>query len=130
MLNESMIKEKIDEYMEKTMQILESPKFNFLSSEVVHGDSGIYVIYDKRDGSIIYVGKTNNLKRRLFQNHKSGNIKGSQFRRALKEYYSFKDEKDISQFIKNNCVFQFYESDVITLLEHFLIAILLPRLNR
>jgi len=67
-------------------ELLAEPSYNFAdaSSRSVPNEPGVYVIYDKSVKAIIYAGRTQNLRRRLLRDHKRGNIKGSQFRRALK----------------------------------------------
>ena len=57
--------------------------FNEASSIHIPKAPDVYTIIDKEDGAVIYVGRTKNLRRRILENHKSGNIKGSQFRKAL-----------------------------------------------
>jgi hypothetical protein len=44
----------------------------------------------------------------LLSNHKIGNIKGSQFRKALLKNYNFKNEREISNYIQK-CAFKFKE---------------------
>jgi len=115
-------------------KLLDEPSYNFteVSSSVVPEKAGVYVIYDKRVKAIIYVGRTKSLRRRLLGNHKRGNIRGSQFRRALKQNFSLKSESEITSYILENCSFQFLaikEFEEIVRLEHFTTAILAPILN-
>jgi hypothetical protein len=72
------------------------------------------------------------LKFVCFSKHKQGNIRGSQFRKALGQKHNLNSEKVISGYIRENCSFQFlsienFEKTVR--LEHFITAILAPTLN-
>jgi len=92
----------------------------------------VYIIYDKRVKAIIYAGRTKKLRRRLLGDHKQGNVKSSQFRRALRQHFALKSEMEITTYIRGNCSFQFMvinEFDEMVRLEHFTTAILAPILN-
>jgi excinuclease UvrABC nuclease subunit len=121
------------EYVSKVKKLLAIEAFNFrdLSSVHVPDKAGVYVIFNEHN-EIIYIGRTMNLRRRLLGNHRSGNVKGSQFRRALMQNYGFKNEKEISNYIRQKCAFKFMEiedSAERIRLEHFATAILAPTLN-
>jgi excinuclease UvrABC nuclease subunit len=120
-------------YVGKVKELLASPSFSFriATSDRVPDKAGVYVIYNEHD-EIIYDGRTNNLRRRLLDNHKSGNVIVSQFRRALMQNYGLKDEGEISNYIRQKCTFKFknIEDSVERVrLEHFATAILAPTLN-
>jgi len=120
------------EYVGKVKELLGGRSFNFrnvVSSEVPN-EPGVYVIFNER-GEIIYVGRTKNLRRRLLGDHKRGNIRGSQFRKALMQNYGFASEEQISNYV-DRCKFKFKEiADPLERirLEHFATAILAPTLN-
>ena len=88
-----------------TLKFLDQPKHSFsnVSSAVVPKEAGVYAIYDKRLDVTIYIGRTRNLRRRLLGNHKSGNIRGSQFRKALGQKFTLKSEGEITSYILENC---------------------------
>jgi excinuclease UvrABC nuclease subunit len=107
-------------------------RFAEASSPDVPKQAGVYVIYDKRINEIIYAGRTKNLRRRLLGDHRRGNIRGSQFRKALGRNFDLKSEDEITSYILENCSFQFLhleEFEEIISLEHFAIAVLGPILN-
>jgi len=82
--------------------------------------------------ALIYAGRSRNLRIHLLQQHKQGNIRGSQFRKALGQRYRLSREADISDYIRDNCSFQFLpvESfEEMVRLEHFATAIMAPILN-
>ena len=121
-------------YVEMLKKLLAEPRYRFsdASSRDVPKAPGVYVIYDKRTDAIIYAGRTRNLKRRLLGDHKRGNVRGSQFRKALGRNFALKSEDDITHYILKNCSFQFLpleEFEEIVRLEHFAIAVLGPILN-
>jgi len=124
----------VSDYIGMLRKLLAKPKHRFAdaSSQDVLKASGVYVIYDKRINEIVYAGRTKNLRRRLLGDHKSGNVKGSQFRKALGRNFTLKSEDEISSYILKNCSFQFLpleEFEEIVRLEHFAIAVLGPILN-
>jgi len=121
-------------YFEKLKQILDQPVYNFSEAtpEQVPAASGVYVIYDNSSNHMIYAGRSKNLRVRLLQQHKSGNIKGSQFRKALGQKRNLDDEAKISDYIKDNCSFKLLEIEnfeEMVRLEHFITAIMAPILN-
>ena len=92
---------------------------------------GVYAISDK-SGAVVYVGRSGRLRSRLLGNHRSGDVVGSQFRKALKKTRGLASEKEITLYITGNCSFKFLE--VATLeeqirLEHFVTAVVGPELN-
>ena len=70
----------------------------------------IYAIFDKQDGSTLYVGRTKNLRQRLYNNH----LMGPQSNARLKKYLMEDPERpDIptmeaaKQYLIDNCYFQY-----------------------
>jgi hypothetical protein len=96
-------------YVQMLNSLIAKPFYSFVdaSSRDVPKTSGVYVISDKRMDTIIYAGRTKNLKRRLLSDHRRGNIRGSQFRKALGHNFDFKSEGEITSYILENCSFQF-----------------------
>ena len=102
----------VSHYVEMLKKLLAEPRYRFAdaSSLDVPRAAGVYVIHDKRTGAIIYAGRTKNLKRRLLGDHKRGNVKGSQFRKALGRNFTLNSEDEITSYILKNCSFQFFTS--------------------
>ena len=124
----------VSEYSELMKVLLARSKHSFstASSINVPEKSGVYLVHDNRVNSIIYVGRTGDLRRRLLGDHKRGNIEGSQFRKALMKHLALGSESEISKYITANCSFQFIPIEdfaKIVRLEHFATAILGPVLN-
>ena len=129
-----MYKSVVSQYARKMEELLERSKLSFseASPKDVLREPGVYVIYDERLEKIIYVGRTRNLRRRLLGNHKRGNIKGSQFRKALGNNFGLKPEAEITEYILKNCSFRFMvvkSFEEMIRLEHFSTAVLAPLLN-
>ena len=121
-------------YVGKMNELLAKPRYSFsdVSSADIPKEAGVYTIYDKRLEATIYIGRTRNLRRRLLGNHKSGNIRGSQFRKALGQNFALKTEAEITSYILEKCCFQFMmvkEFEEMVRLEHFATAVLAPILN-
>ena len=130
----STLEETIASYSDKLTQVLKKPTYNFVQAtpEQIPAEPGVYLIHDDTSNQLLYAGRTGNLRTSLLQQDKRGNIEGSQFRKALGQNLNLNDEAKISDFIVNNCSFQFlpvenFEERVR--LEHFLTAILAPPLN-
>ena len=104
-----MYESVVSHYVEKMKKLLTKPRYRCsdASSRDIPKEPGVYVIYDKRMDAIIYAGRTRNLKRRLLDDHKRGNVRGSQFRRALGRNFSLESESGITSYILKNCSFQF-----------------------
>jgi hypothetical protein len=130
----SLLESAVAFYSEKLNQILSQPTLSFAeaTSKMVPETSGVYIIHDKRSNQIIYAGRSRNLRARLLQQHKQGNIRGSQFRKALGQKYNMSSETEISNYIRDHCSFQFLSVESfeeMVRLEHFATAIMAPTLN-
>jgi len=129
-----LFEEIITAYSEKLRQILNQPVYRFatVTSRRVPRESGVYLIHDDSSKQIIYAGRSKNLRTRLLQQHRKGNVRGSQFRKALGQKHNLGSEPEISGYIRDNCSFQFlpvYSFEEMVRLEHFVTAILAPVLN-
>lgn len=78
-------------------KLLTEPRYLFAEISFKHTpkQSGVHVIHDEKRDEIIYAGRTKNLKRRLLGDHRRGNIRGSQFRKALGRNFDLKSEDEI-----------------------------------
>src|SRR4030042_547304 len=130
----SLIESSVVSYSEKLKQILNQPLHRLAEASLnqVSEESGVSVIYDSNSKQMIYAGRSRNLRIRLLNQHKSGNIRGSQFRKALGQKHNLDNEAKISDYIKDNCSFKLLEVESFeerVRLEHFITAILAPALN-
>lgn len=129
-----MFESTITSHSEKLKQILNQPVYKFVTvtSRRVPKESEIYLIHDDSLKQIIYAGRSRNLRTRLLQQHRKGNVKGSQFRKALGQKHNLSSETKISTYIIDNCSFQFLpvnSFEEMVRLEHFVTAIIAPILN-
>lgn len=113
----------------KTLLSSKSHLFNSINRKEITDKSGVYAIFDK-DSSLLYIGQSKNLKVRLICNHLQNDKIGSAFRRNLSEEYHLESEKEITQYILNNCFFKYMILDKPKPLEYFSISILKPKLNK
>jgi len=121
-------------HRDRLQHLLDSPTHEFSSSDrrSIPDVPGVYVIYDKTGKQILYIGESDNMRRRLFGDHRAGNRRGSAFRKALSRWEKMEDEKEIREYIIQNCSFQVLPvPDKLERkrFEHFAIAVLNPRLN-
>lgn len=87
---------------------------------------GVYAII--HDGKVIYIESTNNLKRRILNDHLKGSEDMSVLRRKLLK--EFGCEEAITEFLsKCNFAFMPVEDTIRKALEHYLIAIIKPKYN-
>ena len=118
---------------ERTKELMAARSHPFAETTLkdLRNTGGVYAISDS-SGLVIYVGRSGRLRNRLLGDHRSGDVIGSQFRRALKESRGLASEKEITLYITSNCSFKFLE--VANLeeqirLEHFVTAVVGPELN-
>ncbi len=121
----------IEDHLHELENLEKSSKNSFSPDRtLIPTTSGLYLIHSH--DKLLYVGETANLQRRLLGDHRSGNIKGSAFRKSLQRHEKLNSEEEISKYIMGNCSFQFIEiEDKLRRkrLEHFAIAVLEPILN-
>ena len=130
----SLIESTLASYSEKLKQILNQPIYSFAeaTSKQVPATSGVYVIYDHSSNQMVYAGRSKNLRARLLQQHKTGYIRGSFFRKNLGQKHNLDSVTKISNYIKDNCSFKLLEVksyEEMVRLEHFITAIMAPVLN-
>ena len=128
------IEERISQYRDKLDRLLDSATCKFSKSDRrnFRDVPGVYIIYNKADERVLYVGESGELRRRLFGDHMAGNRRGSAFRRALSRWEKMKEEQKISHYITQNCSFKALAvQDKLQRkrFEHFIIAVLNPTLN-
>ena len=106
-------KERIRTAQELAERFLDSKKylFNGLVPSDLQEIAAVYAIFDKEDGSCLYVGRTKNLRRRLYTNHLMGPLTNARLKKYLIED---SDRPDISspeeakRFLLKQCYFQYY----------------------
>ena len=94
-------------------QFINGKKYMF--SELVPSDlkdklAVVYAIFDKEDGLCLYVGRTKNLRQRLYNNHLMGPKSNARLKKYLTEDETRPDiptMKEAKQFLKDRCYFQY-----------------------
>ena len=72
--------------------------------------SVVYAIFDKTDGACLYVGRTKNLRQRLYTNHLMGPASNARLKKYLAEDLSREDIPTMEaakQYLINHCYFQY-----------------------
>ena len=72
--------------------------------------AGVYAIFNKSTKEVYYVGKTTNLRQRLYHNHLMGPTTNARLKKYLIDDPGFPrilDRTDAKNFIKENCSFLF-----------------------
>jgi len=99
-----------------------------ITSADIPDEEGIYAII--HDDEIIYIGSSNNLRKRILDNHLMGSKDVSVLRAKLLDELG--SEKAVTEFL-SNCEIAFMTTKDISCsrkaLEHYLIAMLEPRYN-
>lgn len=94
-------------------QLKHAVTYDFLSlsgPSVLPQSAGVYVIFDKRTYEVYYVGKTTNLRQRLYHNHLMGPTTNARLKKYLIDDSTFPkilDPTDAKKFIRENCSFAF-----------------------
>ncbi len=94
-------------------QLLSSEKIDFnglTPSRLEDKLPVVYAITDKRDGKVLYVGRTKNLRRRLYTNHLMGPATNARLKKYLPEDPERPDIPDMDaakQYLIDCCYFQY-----------------------
>lgn len=110
----------MDEYMERLAEakrivenLLGSKRYDFdglKPSDLEDRLSVVYAIFDKTDGACLYVGRTKNLRQRLYTNHLMGPASNARLKKYLAEDLSREDIPTMEaakQYLINHCYFQY-----------------------
>ena len=71
---------------------------------------GVYIIFDKVSREVLYVGKTTNLRQRLYYNHLMGPLANARLKKYLIEDVEYSDIADLGAaktYIRERCSFLF-----------------------
>ena len=102
--------------LQAARQFLASKKYYF--SELKPSDlperPGVYAIFHTDTGETLYVGRTKNLRQRLYNNHLHGPITNARFKKYLTEDPNEPEAKDFAaakDYLKKHCCLQFVIED-------------------
>ncbi|ASJ51921.1 GIY-YIG nuclease family protein [Bacillus cereus] len=85
-------------------------EFNELKPSQLPSAPGVYIIKSKINDTVLYVGRTLNLQRRIYTNHLQGNLSTARLKKYLIEDPSRSEVVDLNsakEFLKNQCYVQF-----------------------
>lgn len=109
----------IDSAIQLVKEFSESKRYFFadlIPSMLNDKLQGVYAIFDKREGTALYVGRTKNMRRRLYTNHLMGPLTNARLKKYLIEDTSnnISNLTEAKAFIRENCYFQFLvENDIV-----------------
>ena len=98
-----------------TVSLLNSPRYDFsglVPSVLENKLPVIYAIFDKTDNSTLYVGRTKNLRQRLYNNHLMGPANNARLKKYLMEDPERPDIPDMEtakQYLIDHCYFQYIQ---------------------
>ena len=98
-------------------KMLDSKKYYFNElkpSQLVEYLSVVYAITNFNTNQVLYVGKTTNLRGRLYTNHLMGPLANARLKKYLiddPEILEVNDLASAKQYIKDNCYFQYVAED-------------------
>lgn len=112
------LERKIDEGTILVQKLLDQPMYHFKNlhpSDLPDGVAGVYIIYDKSSDEVLYIGRTKNIRRRIYTNHLMGPLANARLKKYLIEDENLSEICDLGtakEYIRQNCAFQYItESD-------------------
>ena len=107
--------DRIKEVPSLLKEMQDSKKYYFDSLKPSNLKDGLCVVYsvtNKDTNEVLYVGKTTNLRRRLYTNHLMGNLSTARLKKYLindSEITEVYDLNSAKEYIQNHCYFQYIE---------------------
>lgn len=119
---------------DKTKQLVnrEPIRFKELTPSKIPEVSGVYLITARKSGyeKVYYIGRSKNLRQRIYNNHLMGPISTARLKRYLISSGECRDIKEAKEFIKKYCLIRWIEeSDMRTrgAIEGYVIGLLFPK---
>lgn len=111
-LNEHIVSERMHEGVKLCERFLAGKKTLFadVKPSDIPEEKGVYTIFDKDTGEALYVGRTKNLRQRLYNNHLHGPITNARLKKYLIDDQNKPDISNPSKakdYLKRQCYFQF-----------------------
>ena len=104
-------------YLSRALKQLSDGKslpFSKITPPRIPKKAGVYIISAKKENSEIpyYVGRSKNLRQRLYNNHLMGPLTNARLKKYLINSKECKDIKEAKQFIREKCIARwFLEND-------------------
>ncbi len=110
-----MLEKRLADAKAVAEQLLGSKLYYFADlkpSDLQDGLAVIYAIFDKNTCETLYVGRTKNLRQRLYNNHLMGPRSNARLKKYLVEDESVPDITTMEQakvYLRDNCCFRYIE---------------------
>ena len=110
------LQKRLEEAQRIAEQLLESQQYTFrgLTPSMLESVPGVYAIFDRATGATLYVGRTINIRRRLYTNHLMGPEANARLKKYLATDRNRPDIPDMAaakQYLIDNCYFQYIRVD-------------------
>ncbi len=110
------LSQRLEEAKKIAGQMLNSPAFLFRGFTPSKLDSipGVYAIFDRTTGATLYVGRTKNIRRRLYTNHLMGPKTNARLKNYLTEDPNRPDIPNMEaakSYLIDNCFFKYIRVD-------------------
>ena len=107
-----MLEHRMRQGLEIVEGILSAPEYPFagIKPSLIPDDPGVYIIRLQNSGETLYVGRTKNLRQRIYNNHLHGPITNARLKKYLIEdpnEPSITDLETAKQYLKDCCYVQF-----------------------
>ena len=108
-----MIDKRLHEARVIADRLLNSKQYSFADlkpSDLLDGLAVIYAIFDKDTGETLYVGRTKNLRQRLYTNHLMGPKSNARLKKYLTEDPNVPEIQTMEQakkYLRERCCFQY-----------------------
>lgn len=128
-----MVNQRTDACKDWLVHLLSRPKLTFDSSLdlLLPKEGGVYHIAEKGPKRrSLYVGETDNLRNRILRDHL--NRRNSAIKKKLIKSKRFRSEKRAKEYLQKRCFVQYVlieDERFRTLVKHFVISMLNPKLN-
>ena len=112
-VRDDRIEERLDRARQLVNELLSGPRYDFESlvpSMLENKLPVIYAIFDKTDNSTLYVGRTKNLRQRLYNNHLMGPVSNARLKKYLADDPNRPDIPNLEaakQYLIDYCCFQY-----------------------
>lgn len=109
----SLIDKRLHEAKVIADHLLNSKQYSFADlkpSDLLDGLAVIYAIFDKDTGETLYVGRTKNLRQRLYTNHLMGPKSNARLKKYLTEDPNVPEIQTMEQakkYLRERCCFQY-----------------------
>ena len=111
-----MLERRMQLGFEIAERVLSAPKYSFadIKPSLIPDDPGVYIIRLQDSDETLYVGRTKNLRQRIYSNHLHGPLSNARLKKYLIEdpnEPSIKDLAAAKQYLKDFCYVQFQVID-------------------